>query len=194
MIPMRKMAALALVIVAASLTGAAALDENPWADAALAKLLPPDPGAKACYARTYDAAHLRAHPQQRISEMTFFLRVVGYDAGGGYTVRNPDRVGYQFAMAVKRRGDKQALRAAGDCSGGTGVHCVVDCDGGGVDVEKIQTGDALLVRLLEGGIRMHGDCDGEGIMVKPGADDKAFQVNKAPPQACAALEKRELGN
>ncbi len=116
--------------------------------------------------------------------------MVGYDAGGDYVTSNPDHIGYQFAMAVKRRGDKQAIRTVGDCSGGVGVHCVVDCDGGGVDVEKMPTGDVLLLRLLEVGIR----CDEEGVMVTPGVDDKAFQVNKAPPQTCTALEKCELGD
>jgi hypothetical protein len=96
-------------------------------------------------------------------------------------------------MAVKRRAGKP-LRTAGDCSGGTGVHCVVDCDGGGVNVEKLAAGEDLMLRLPESGIRMHGDCDGEGVMVGARTDDKAFQVSKAPAQACAALEKQELGH
>jgi hypothetical protein len=185
--------AVAIGLLMAGLTGASAQQENPWADATLAKLLPPDPGAKLCYARSYDAAHLKQHPKQTVTEVTFFMRVVGYDHGGGYVVRNPDHIGYQFAMAVKRRAGKP-LRTAGDCSGGTGVHCVVDCDGGGVNVEKLAAGEDLMLRLLEGGIRMHGDCDGAGVMVGAKSDDKAFQVSKAPVQACAALEKQELGN
>lgn len=187
-----RMAACAIALMAVSLTGALAQEENPWADATLAQLLPPNPGAKLCYARSYDAAHLKQHPKQTVTNVTFMMRVVGYDRGGGYVTRNPDHIGYQFAMAVKRRIGKP-LRAAGDCSGGTGVQCVVDCDGGGLKVEKLAAGGDLLLRLLERGIRMHGDCDGAGVMVGAKTDDKTFQVGKAPAQVCAALEQQELG-
>src|SRR5262249_25310954 len=53
------------------------------------KILPPEPGRKACWRRVYDAKHLAAHPQQKITELTFFLRVSGYDAGGAYVFKNP---------------------------------------------------------------------------------------------------------
>jgi hypothetical protein len=43
------------------------------------KILPPEPGRKACWRRVYDAKHLTAHPQQKVTELTFFLRVSGYD-------------------------------------------------------------------------------------------------------------------
>src|SRR5262249_9672211 len=36
------------------------------------KILPPEPGRKACWRRVYDAKHLAAHPQQKITELTFF--------------------------------------------------------------------------------------------------------------------------
>ena len=32
------------------------------------------PGAQACYARTYDKAHLAEHPKQKVTEMIFSLR------------------------------------------------------------------------------------------------------------------------
>jgi hypothetical protein len=62
------------------------------------KILPPEPGRKACWRRVYDAKHLAAHPQQKVTELTFFLRVSGYDAGGGYVFKNPDHVVYNFAF------------------------------------------------------------------------------------------------
>jgi hypothetical protein len=47
--------------------------------AALTALLAPEAGNKACYSRRYDDAHLKAHPRQRITAMTFLLGVQAYD-------------------------------------------------------------------------------------------------------------------
>jgi hypothetical protein len=58
------------------------------------KILPAEPGRKACRRRVYDAKHLAAHPQQKVTELTFFLRVSGYDAGGSYIFKNPDHIYY----------------------------------------------------------------------------------------------------
>ena len=95
------------------------------------KILSPEPGRKACWRRVYDAKHLAAHPQQKTTKLTFFLRVSGYDAGGGYVFKNPHHILYNFAFSLKRRG-KRALATGGDCLGGKTADCVVDCDGGGI--------------------------------------------------------------
>ncbi len=78
------------------------------------KILPPEPGRKACWRRIYDVKHLAAHPRQKVTELTFFLRVSGYDVGGHYVFRNPDHIYYNFALSLKRRGDKRALATSGD--------------------------------------------------------------------------------
>jgi len=72
------------------------------------KILPPEPGRKACWRRVYDAKHLTAHPQQKVRELTFFLRVSGFDAGGAYVFKNPHHILYNFAFSLKRRGNKRA--------------------------------------------------------------------------------------
>jgi hypothetical protein len=41
----------------------------PWA---AEKILPPEPGRKACFQRVYDAKDLQAHPQQKVTELLFF--------------------------------------------------------------------------------------------------------------------------
>src|SRR5262249_10700340 len=69
-------------------------------------------GRKVCWRRAYDAKHLAAHPQQRITELTFFLRVSGYDSGGGYVFKNPHHIFYNFAFSLKRRGNKRGWRRA----------------------------------------------------------------------------------
>src|SRR5215510_7852315 len=145
--------------------------------AKLAELLPAEPGRKACYARTYDAAHLRDHPKQRVTSVTFFLRVVGLDANGDkfFALRAEpyDRIQYEHVIALTRRGTKRKLSAGGYCSGDVTAQCVVECDASGLTLEKAGA-DALLIRLLHEGIEFDNDCDGgKGTQVKPGADDHA---------------------
>jgi len=164
--------------------------------AKLAELLPAEPGRKACYARTYDAAHLRDHPKQRVTSVTFFLRVVGLDASGDkfFAPRAEpyDRIQYEHVIALTRRGAKRKLSTSGYCSGDVTAQCVVECDAGGMTLEK--AGEALLIRLLDDGIEFDNDCDGsKGTRVKPGADDNVFHVNKVSLDLCRELEKSELG-
>jgi len=70
---------------------------------------------------------------------------------------------------------------------------VVDCDGGSVELDKLPPAGSLIVRLNnDNGITMYHDCDqGEGVVVKAGADDKVFRLDKAASEACRALEAKE---
>jgi hypothetical protein len=159
--------------------------------AGLTDILPPQAGRSVCYSRRYDDVHLARHPRQQVASMVFLLRVANYDFDKAAPPEKlEDRVHYQFAMTVKRRGERRTLRTAGDCFGGDGISCAVDCDGGSAAIEKVQNVDALMVRLSnERGIRMYGDCDGEAVWLKPGSDDKAFRLDKSPPEACRALQR-----
>jgi hypothetical protein len=158
------------------------------------KILPPEPGRKACWRRVYDAKHLAAHPQQQVTELTFFLRVSGYDAGGDYVFKNPDHIVYNFAISLKRRGNKRALAIGGDCLGDNTVECVVDCDGGGVTIDKLSSDDGLSISLGNDGIAFGGDCyTTRGTWVRPGSDDKVFHLDPVRAEACKTLEKEQLG-
>jgi len=161
---------------------------------AAAKILPAEAGRKACWKRSYDAAHLRAHPEQKVTQMLFLLRVAGYDAKGGYVFRDPDHIAYNFAIAVKRRDDRRRLDANGDCGGEAQARCAVDCDGGGVVIAKPESGEGLMIRIDKDGVGFGNDCDTKrGTFVYPGADDKVFRLEPAPQKACDALEKSTLG-
>jgi hypothetical protein len=168
----------------------AATVQAPWA---AEKILPPEPGRKACFQKVFDATHLQAHPEQKVTELLFFLRVSGYDAGGNYVFDKPDHIFYNFAISIRRRNDKHSLRTSGDCLGSDVPQCVVDCDSGGVTIEKLPSGDGLSLRLNEGGIAFGGDCDTKtGVWVKPGADDKVFHLEAVPLEVCRSLEKEQI--
>ena len=184
------MRCIALVIGALVLAsaGASAAPETPGF-AALRIFLPAQPGNKACYVRSYDAAHLRARPHQRIRAMTFLLEVQAYPEAKN-AEQPQDRFYYVFVMSVARRGEKGLLRTAGDCMTVDGISCVVDCDGGGLSHDQTPPAGSLIVRLYEEGIVMYHDCDGEddqAVLVKPGTDDKMFRLEKTSDNACRAL-------
>jgi hypothetical protein len=181
----------ALLIGAGSPAGAREGSGN----AALIPLLAPQVGNKACYARHYDAAHLRAHPHQRITAMAFLLNVEAYDEKEVKDDERPeDKVYYVFAMSVARRGDERLLHTSGDCYGSDEISCVVDCDGGHVTLDKMPPADTLIVRLNEEGVRMFHDCDDkEGVLVTSGTDDKTFRIDKVSGNSCRALQEMITG-
>ena len=157
------------------------------------KILPAEPGRKACWRRVYGAKHLAVHPRQKVTQLIFFLRVSGYNAGGAYVFKNPDHIYYNFALSLKRHGDKRALATSGDCLGEKTIDCAVDCDRGGVTIGRVSS-DRLSIKLNVRGIAFGGDCDTTtGIWVRPGAEDKVFNLDPAPMRACEALEKEQLG-
>jgi hypothetical protein len=140
--------------------------------------------------RSYDAAHLRVHPHQRITAMKFLLGVQAYDPKPAAATRPDELVYYTFSMSVARRGDKRLLRTSGDCMTAEGISCVVDCDGGGLALDKMPPAGSLIVRLSDDGIRMFHDCDDEqGVLVKPGIDDKVFRLSKTSNEACKMLDQ-----
>jgi hypothetical protein len=159
---------------------------------ALNAMLPAQPGNKACYVRSYDNAHLRAHPHQRVTAMKFLLGVGAYDPKPAGAAQLGELYYYTFSMSVSRRGDKRLLHTSGDGMGGDNIACVVDCDGGSVALDKLPPANTLIVRLDDDGIRMFHDCDDEqGVLVQGGADDKVFRLDKAANEACRALDEQE---
>ncbi len=160
---------------------------------AVVKILPPKPGRTACFRRLYDARHLGAHPRQTITEMVFVMRVEGMDAKGDRVLKDPNHVMYRFALELKRRGDRRPLRTNGECNGDRAAECFVDCDGGGVTVERMAQGGGLTIRLQGEGIAFGADFDTtRGYFVGPGADDRVFELAPAPATACQSLERAQL--
>ena len=68
-----------------------------------------DPGQErvfACYTRHYDKAHLKAHPQQNVTDMTLLV-----------DSRVDDQRYYELSMGVGFRKVKTAFETNGGCSG-----------------------------------------------------------------------------
>jgi hypothetical protein len=166
---------------------------------ALKQLLAPKHGNQTCFARTYDDAHMRQHPKQKVRQMSLLVEVEH--------VQEDNLCRYNFTLRVGMKGRGKMLETSGECGWAYGdtppqgpiIRCSVECDGGGVDIEQQRGTDNLLVHLTDtdekgrpgrpGRIRMAvcGDDDEENsVDLVSGADDKTFRLSKAPARTCRA--------
>jgi hypothetical protein len=159
----------------------------------LKTFLPPRPDAALCFTRTYNAAHPKRHPHQRVTEMILALRYVhlnDYDAilvatDDGGTVKQDFR--YDFTLAANTRDHSETLYAGGDCASWKEIGCGVDCDGGGIGIDSVGDGKKqILVRLER--ICTLGCADGPDVDLEGGTDDKVFKLAKTPTSVCDDME------
>jgi hypothetical protein len=162
---------------------------EPGEERQIAELLAPEPGARICFARDYDEAHLKAHPHQQVQSIGFRL---------DYFAHEPDEYwpkgqrNYYFELrAVLRDGGREAT-AGGECvpsPDGENIYCGVDCDGGAVLIRRAAGGGKILVDLeATGRIRMSEGCDEAGFDLEPGVDDKVFLLSEVPAGSCPAYD------
>jgi hypothetical protein len=134
------------------------------------------PDALGCFVRTYDRAHLARHPDQLITAVK--LRV--------HRPPPPDmRKYYWFLAQFNLRGRQETLRTSGFCNEKSGLRCIVECDGGGVDVVP-RARDAMI--YLDR-IRVAA-CDAEeaGEELTRGKDDRVFRLDRVNDAACAGMK------
>ena len=159
-------------------------------EGALAGVLAPKHEASVCYARTYDAAHLKQHPQQKTTQVLFRLRYFDHRQDKDDPM---DQQNYYFTLGVKQKGRAKLLRADGECSAtATGFRCGVECDGGGVTIAPDANAATLLIDLgRDGRIRMTQGCDEEtnAVELTPGADDQSFRVSRVDAGKCREIAK-----
>jgi hypothetical protein len=73
----------------------------------LDELLAHRAGATACFTRTYDETYLRQHPSQKT---TFIAAWMKYEK-----LQGADELALNFSLAIRRRGDRDALFSQGGC-------------------------------------------------------------------------------
>lgn len=132
----------------------------------------------ACFARTYDAAHLAGHPEQNVSAMT----VLAY---------RPDwkRDASVVNLELRFRNAAGPVHLSGECKaagrGAKRLDCGIECDGGRFTITRNAQG-ALLVDVPDG----LSLCDGEDALPSEaafGPDDRRFRVDPAKVNICADL-------
>jgi hypothetical protein len=174
----------------ALLTGSAFAD--PAIDLALFKKDPGDARAYACFTRHYDAAHLKAHPKQNVTNMSMLV-----DSTYEYQEdQSLDPRTYSATVGVNFRNVKKPFTTSGSCfkseDGGL-LHCGIDCDGGSINV-RLKDASSILVDIPDGA-RIYDPS--QPIDAEPDAgvvpeayfaeDDKTFLLARTSMSACKEL-------
>ena len=207
---MRAATLLVLMIGAATAVTAAPVsaDDQQQADAAFATRMfagaVPKPKAYACFVRRYDAAHLAAHPLQKVSAMKLLITAE--------VVPEDKAFDYSFRLGVTFRDRPGDFDSSGDCGhaptvkaldaneaavpDGIDFTCSVDCDGGGISVNLAHNDAALIVKPLQRIRIWKGKDFDEAVAtaLNAGADDKIFRLDRVKPDECASLitDRKEL--
>jgi hypothetical protein len=194
---------LALILAAAPLCAAAPAN-------AVSGVLTRAPDARACFERTYDAAHLARNPAQTVMRIRIS---VSREPMPGSTITTPRDY---LRVELARRGDPEVRRAVGLCEhpfggerldargqvanlGGPGARCLLTGeshmnaeegnDGGEVDIRPEPGG--LFVRVssplrLRTGVLVSVD---KGREVRLAGTDRAFRLRALPAAACDDLRR-----
>lgn len=150
----------------------------------------------ACFVRRYDAAHLAAHPQQKVSGMKLLVTLE----------KDPEAEApqYSFMLGVNFRHKRGNFDSSGSCGNPMvselsadklHIGCSVDCDGGGISIEMAKTDKAVLVRLERVRIWQNNKPDEEAAnSLDGGADDRVFRLDRTDLDDCRALvtDRKEL--
>jgi hypothetical protein len=128
----------------------------------------------ACFARTYDTAHLRTHPRQTVR--VFFLGDAG-PAWRSTVERGQFAVSFGFRL-VGRPLDVYAGTAMCRASGG-GATCDIEGDGGTFSVVPNGAGLRVTVQRME----LEGEHDFSPDIAR--ADNRVMLLQPAAPSHCA---------
>jgi hypothetical protein len=133
------------------------------------------PDALGCFTRTYDRAHLAQHPDQVVTAVK--LRIYRPPPG------NADK--YWFLAQFALRGKDETLRTNGICNEkASGLRCLVECDGGGVDVVPRARDATMHLDRISGPA-----CDEDsGRELTGGKDDRVFRLDRVNDAACAGMK------
>ena len=156
----------------------------------------------ACFGRVYDAAHLKAHPKQKVSSIHVLRSLEQRREAENWTpdaraesIRSFREDGQASVTAfVNFRDRKGTFHNALTCDQETreGVRCMIECDGGSF---RLTRSGANSVLLHNNGFVLIGGCgeeieEGQERHFDPGADDKVFRLDNRPVAACRAEEQK----
>lgn len=161
---MRIIAAIASLTLAAPAASAA--------DSFYAKFIAERDGVAPCYARTYDAKHLAAHPRQKV--IHFF--VTHSDAEG---MTPPKTFDLSFGFRLKDSTDSFSSEA-GCAAEGDGAICSAEGDGG--HFRLTPRPDGLLV-TVEGRLALEGAESFSPDLME--SDDREFRLYLSPASECS---------
>jgi hypothetical protein len=177
----------ALAMLAALAAGASAQAAD--ADAFAKRLFAGNPATQGksyvCFARRYDAAHLKQHREQKVTAMKLLVTAE--------MVPEDKALNYSFTLGMKFRDRKGDFQSSGSCGHPMAqeqapdtlmLGCGVDCDGGGLSVALANADQSVLVSIGELAIWNNNKPDEERDRFISGADDKKFRLERLSLDQC----------
>lgn len=184
-----------LLIALTALLGWSALPSSASAEAAGAapsKIGFLDPAKPACFARSYSAEHLTAHPRQKVADIAFVYRPTIILDGAEQANWSEDGSvrSLNAFVAVRLRGEESPVRlAVGGCvpAKGQTVECGVDEDGGIFALGTAKNGYLLkiLSDVFVAPTTGHYEADAKlGVSIRKADDQEAFLLKPARGGLC----------
>lgn len=139
------------------------------------------PLPEGCYARTYDGAHLAAHPDQVVAEMHLHLfppDAIQTQGGAFLRVRVADQ-GHAGPAGFGGRILTQGLT----CFPGERWMCGVDCDGGTFEITR-SGGDTLIIRTRYLTVGDTEECGGAIDIAEHPGQPVSYRLTRADPTQC----------
>ena len=145
----------------------------------------------ACFARTYDAAHLAHHPKQTVSAMTMLI--------SAEKLADDDGLSYAYRLGLNfrdRTGDYASnmdcghARASETRRGGVNVGCSDGCEGGGIEIALAPDAKAVIVKIDSIAVWPAANPQDESAQFElKGGDDRVFRLERVDPEICKSLTK-----
>jgi len=140
------------------------------------------PSGYVCFARIYDDAHMKAHPQQYVRKIRLLA---------AYDDEMKDLRSVSLTLEAMFRNRKAALRLGGGCdlvAGDEPTQCPIGCDQGQIEV-KLRDRDTLIMTLPAHPTlwRPTARDPDAGVDNAMGSDDRVFRLDSAPLNACIGL-------
>lgn len=190
---------------AATLAGPAVRAGTPFDE-----LIKQEKGSAACFARIYDAAHLRSHPRQKTTAITVWLRYENPGPG-------VDGLALAVSLGMARRGDPKPLYSDGGCDWSAtanrdtsdnrliktypkeeGMVCLQSAEpdvfegtsaqeGGALIMDRGKDRDTLMVYLDDSLTMVKRASRGKHLHIKFSLADRVFMLRRTDMKDCAAL-------
>jgi hypothetical protein len=159
-------------------------------------------GVEACFGRVYDRDHLTKHPRQRVTSFHVFrdftpdMTREAQPETAEEMRKNDGTDGRVTVDAYVRFRDRAGLfwnsLSCAKEDGGK-VRCSIDCDGGSFFLRPASQGLQLENQgfVVVGGCGASEDETLQQDVVKPGADDKVFRLDRLPLAVCTQLREAQ---
>ena len=191
----RVQAAIVLTVMLANGGAWAASEDNP-----LSRAVPHKEGASACYSRTYDAAHLTAHPRQMTQSVMLSLR---YERGQHFVrimLKQKNRQAPLYVVGSCGWSDKANLgvddkplvkefkaTSGLDCNAFSGLNS--DEEGGDYPIDFAADGKSLTLYLVDQTSAWSGpDQKKKTIRMRLGSEDLIFRLDRVDAATCRSME------